>query len=94
MSEKAQSLIIEELYDKNGIRIQPFDLLKIFHFVGKNRKRHYMYKHVRLDHLTGMLYGDHLTENGAFPLRSIAENKVLVDAEIVQGLESCNRGIK
>jgi len=32
--------------DKNGREIQPGDTLKIFHFVGRRRKRFYMYKYV------------------------------------------------
>jgi hypothetical protein len=32
-----------ELHDMNGIPIYPGDLLKSFHFVGRRRKRHYVY---------------------------------------------------
>jgi hypothetical protein len=32
--------------DKNGREIQPGDTLKIFHFIGRRRKRFYMYKYV------------------------------------------------
>lgn len=32
--------------DKNGIQICPGDTLKIFHFTGARKKRHYMYKFV------------------------------------------------
>lgn len=39
----------EEPYkDKNGIEIKEFALLKVFHFIGSRRKRHYMYKQARL----------------------------------------------
>lgn len=33
-------------YDKNGRPIKVGDVLKVFHFIGARRKRHYMYKHV------------------------------------------------
>lgn len=32
------------LYDKSGRQIMRGDILKVFHFVGARRKRHYMYK--------------------------------------------------
>lgn len=38
--------IKKSLFDKNGYEILSGDLLKIFHFVGKNRKKYYMYKWV------------------------------------------------
>ncbi len=31
-------------YDKRGIPIERGDIVKVFHFVGARRKRHYMYK--------------------------------------------------
>lgn len=33
--------------DKNGIQIEEFDLLKVFHFIGARRKKYYMYKWVK-----------------------------------------------
>lgn len=35
---------MEPLKDEKGREIRPGDVLKVFHFVGRNRKRHYMYK--------------------------------------------------
>ncbi|RWO20686.1 hypothetical protein [Mesorhizobium sp.] len=32
------------LYDKRGIPIERGDIVKVFHFIGARRKRHYMYK--------------------------------------------------
>lgn len=32
--------------DKNMIPVQVGDVLKVFHFTGARRKKHYMYKHV------------------------------------------------
>lgn len=40
----AQPLIAA--YDKTGRQIMVGDVLKVFHFTGRRRKRHYMYKHV------------------------------------------------
>lgn len=37
---------MNQLFDKNGLTILPYDLLKVFHFTGARRKKHYMYKHV------------------------------------------------
>lgn len=44
------------LYDKRGIPIASGDVLKVFHFIGARRKRHYMYKqclgfkHIGMNH--------------------------------------------
>lgn len=35
---------VAELTDKHGRTIGALDVLKVFHFVGARRKRHYMYK--------------------------------------------------
>lgn len=35
---------MSDLYDKHGIPIERGDVLKVFHFTGARRKRHYMYK--------------------------------------------------
>lgn len=31
-------------YDKHGIPIERGDIVKVFHFIGARRKRHYMFK--------------------------------------------------
>jgi hypothetical protein len=33
-----------KVYDKRGIPIERGDIVKVFHFIGARRKRHYMYK--------------------------------------------------
>ena len=38
------SVVVSDLYDKRGIPIMCGDVVKVFHFVGVRRKRHYMYK--------------------------------------------------
>ena len=35
------------LYDERGRQIMEGDVLKVFHFTGARRKRHYMYKQAR-----------------------------------------------
>lgn len=36
-----------KLFDKKGKPIQPYDLLKVYHFTAAlRRQKHYMYKHV------------------------------------------------
>ena len=76
-----------KFYDKHGTEIKEFAVLKIFHFIGTRKKKHYMYKWVREQ--GGHLVGMHLTDanpNSWFSLRSIAdaETGVIADAEIVQ----------
>jgi hypothetical protein len=39
----------EVFSDKNGVPIQKHDLLKVYHFTGARRKKHYMYKYVIQD---------------------------------------------
>jgi hypothetical protein len=55
-------------YDQNGTEIHEFDLLKVFHFIGSRRKKHYMYKwvrkHPKYDYLIALHLGDENTENG------------------------------
>lgn len=36
--------MIKPLKDEKGREIHVGDVLKVFHFIGRNRKRHYMYK--------------------------------------------------
>ena len=41
------------LYDERGRQIMHGDVLKVFHFTGARRKRHYMYKQARETVLLG-----------------------------------------
>jgi len=72
-------------YDKKGIEIEEFDLLKVFHFIGARRKKHYMYKWVRV--VDGHLVGMHLMSDkpgNYFALRSIAsDDDKLLNCEII-----------
>lgn len=55
----------KEVKDKNGIPIEEFDVLKVFHFIGVRRKKYYMYKMAILHE--GKLYGAHLDKNPLTP---------------------------
>mgnify|MGYP003633966484 CR=1 FL=1 len=48
-------------FDKNNQEIKEFDLIKIFHFTGQRRKKHYTYKHIRKSK-EGKLICKHLNE--------------------------------
>ena len=49
-------------YDSKGNEIREFDVVKVFHFIGKRRKRHYMYKWIRKND-NGNLCMQHLTDD-------------------------------
>jgi len=69
------------MVDKNGITIEEFDILKIFHFIGPRRKKFYMYKTVIK--YKNMLYISHISSNPLVPgctLDALDPN----DTEIVQ----------
>lgn len=45
MSEESiQTSDTAAFYDKRGIPIERGDIVKVFHFIGARRKKHYMYK--------------------------------------------------
>jgi len=78
-------------FDKNGREIKEFAVLKVFHFIGARRKKHYMYKWVRLKEWDGKLYwiARHLASDGEgeyYHLRTSAdpETRILKGTEIVQ----------
>ena len=78
-----------KLYDKTGREIMIFDVLKVFHFIGVRRKKHYMYHQVsrivkgedgRLDRFKI----SHLCVEGSY-YNKLINGDVLMDYEIVQG---------
>ena len=86
-----------KLFDKHKREIKPGNVLKVFHFVGARRKRHYMYKqaveyrpHPNSEH--GYLKISHLSNVGGVGPDTIgetyylesADGRVLTDYEIVQ----------
>lgn len=69
--------------DKKGIEIEECDILKVFHFIGARKKKHYMYK--MAVKWNGKLYASHLNETiikPDFPLWTGSEKSE--DYEIVQ----------
>lgn len=77
---------MKKFFDKKGIEIKPFSVIKIFHFVGARRKRHYMYKWVQ--EREGDLVALHLEDNSGayFHLRilTVDSSGRCVDCEVVQ----------
>ena len=82
-------------YDKNGEQILEGDLLKVFHFIGVRRKKHYMYQVVVMEDSNFPL------DSVRFPVMSVSsylpnskphcrmyviadENRIYRNAEIVQ----------
>ncbi len=55
-------------FDKNGRQIKEFAVVKVFHFIGRRKKKHYMYHWVRLNEVNGIKYyfGEHLNDNTGF----------------------------
>lgn len=80
-------------FDKTGKEIKEFAVLKVFHFIGARRKKHYMYKWVRLKERGGKKYwiANHLDsekEGNYYILRACAnEQRILIGTEIVQQYE-------
>lgn len=52
---------METIKDKKGQEIQPYDLLKVFHFIDTKRKKHFMYKWVK--ELDGRLICLHMVDD-------------------------------
>ena len=83
----SNSLVSGVYFDKHGKQIREFDVLKVFHFIGSRRKKHYAYKWVRFD-ARGLLAIMHLDSgNGeTVPLMSCVRtvDGIWKDTEIVQ----------
>ena len=76
--------------DKSGKAVSPGDVLKVFHFVGARRKRHYMFKQA-VAYERGRLKISHLNRIADEPwvigtnyYTDIADDKVRPEYEIVQ----------
>lgn len=78
--------------DKDGTDFVDCDVVKVFHFVGARRKKHYMYKRIRHND-KGQICFEHLCNPSLdlVPLIAVCRNVdgvyVWLDAEIVQGGE-------
>ena len=76
--------------DKTGREIMPGDTVKVFHFIGSRRKRHYMYKFVeRVDH--GRLVLAHLCLPYSFYTMAM-DGRTHEGYEIVQGHAGVEHG--
>lgn len=69
--------------DKHGRRVQPGDVVKVFHFIGARRKKHYMYKTI-VETQQGVLAACS-SELGTKPFPHTCQLSALGDFEIVQG---------
>ncbi len=81
-----EALVSGFFFDKAGNQIKEFDVLKVFHFIGARRKRHYMYKLVRRDD-KGRMAIMHLTasDEPMVPMMAVTnKDGVFEEAEIVQ----------
>jgi len=86
-----------ETRDKHGRVMMVGDLLKVFHFIGAQRKRYYMYKRIVGIRMLGGLGGkpkvhyfdvSHLNMDGGKENYTIGMAEgVLPDYEILQGLD-------
>lgn len=79
------------IYDKNRREIMQGDIVKVFHFVGARRKRHYMYKQVVGERLLGKnqfayWYLSHLSQREDDGYLLAKDGKVYPDYEIVQSV--------
>ena len=87
------------LKDKNGQEVQPFDLLKVYHFIDRRGTKCYMYKWVR--EMYGKLVCYHLSsefDGDCYRLdcHKPNENGLCTDIEIIQSpltLIKLNKGV-
>lgn len=89
-----------QLLDKTNRPIAPGDVLKVFHFIGARRKRHYMYKqavayldlpnsevpYLKISHLNNPTNKKEDAIGATYYIER-ADGRVLPDYEIVQSKE-------
>lgn len=80
------------IYDKNRREIMQGDIVKVFHFVGARKKRHYMYKQVVGERLLGKRqsaywYLSHLSQREDDGYVLAKDGQVYADYEIVQSID-------
>jgi hypothetical protein len=78
---------MKSIKDKKGQEIQPFDLLKVYHFTDSRRKKHFMYKWVK--ELDGRLVCYHMDSDNTKSHYRLLNHKVdekgcCQEVEIVQ----------
>ncbi len=84
VSESGLKTLVRRCYplDDNGIQIKPLDVIKVFHFIGRRGKKHYMYKQVKkVD--GAFLVVNHLMGEGDY--RLAMDGKKIGGYEVVQG---------
>lgn len=80
----------QKLYDRTGREIMLGDVLKVYHFTGRNRKRYYMYKQVTqvgpINHESNhhYLHLSHLNLDRDRGYHEYLDDRTLKDYEIVQ----------
>jgi len=97
MSTQGQDAV--RLYDKNGVPIEAGDIVRVFHFVGARRKRHYMYKQamayerrlcgglrLKLSHLNRIT--DEPWEVGKNYYTEHVDGRLLLGYEVVQSMDA------
>lgn len=79
--------------DRTGRQIEPGDMLKVVHFIGRNRKRHYLYQQA-LRYERGRLFISHMNRIHDEPWEtgkncySVGADERLRDYEIVQFIDA------
>lgn len=79
--------------DRTGRQIEPGDMMKVFHFVGRNRKRHYLYQQA-LHYERGRLVISYMNRIHDEPWEmgkncySVGADERLRDYEIVQSIDA------
>ena len=83
--------MVKALYDKTGRQIMIGDTLKVFHFAGARRKRHYMYKYVEKDRKGQYLQISNLNPDQSYYWEK-CDGRFMADVEIVQGYAGVKPG--
>ncbi|SNS29147.1 hypothetical protein SAMN06295912_1402 [Sphingomonas laterariae] len=92
MGAKMASATRSALYDKHGREIMVGDILKVFHFIGRRNKHHFMFKQVMREQKLGKgvedyFYISHLNfRDDGYHLHR--DGSVLGDYEIVQSIDA------
>jgi len=95
--DKTMNTQTTALFDKTGREVMKGDTLKIFHFIGARRKRHYMYQYV-LDRVvtpTGvnLMKISHLSKDGPEShWHKLIDGSMVEEWEIVQGFAGVKPG--
>lgn len=81
--------IEEPYFDEKGQQINEFAVIKVFHFLGRRRKKHFMYKWIKLKEYRGVKYwvAVHLMDDKGdyYHLRSFAnKDRIIEGTEVVQ----------